>query len=103
MSFLKPGTLCVIIGGCPENIGLIVEVIKHLGLYDDCEDAYFIKTVSGRHFAQLWDSENTLERGNTFSCITDRHKLRPLIDTNEKSDLREKKAELENVTKSVVQ
>ena len=26
MSDLKPGALCVIVAGCPENIGMIVEV-----------------------------------------------------------------------------
>ncbi len=30
MSYLKPGTLCVIVGGCPKNIGFIVEVLDHL-------------------------------------------------------------------------
>ncbi len=39
MSALKPGTLCVIIAGCPENIGLIVEVIAHLGPFEGKEDA----------------------------------------------------------------
>lgn len=34
MSHLKPGTLCVIVGGCPENLGLIVEVVCHLGAHD---------------------------------------------------------------------
>ena len=31
MATLKPGTLCVIIAGCPENIGVIVEVIRRYG------------------------------------------------------------------------
>lgn len=35
MSALRPGTLCVIVGGCPENIGLVVEVIEHIGAYED--------------------------------------------------------------------
>jgi hypothetical protein len=34
MSLLKPGTLCVIIAGCPENIGLVVEVVEHLGVWE---------------------------------------------------------------------
>ena len=32
---LKPGTLCVIIAGCRENIGLVVEVVQHLGPHED--------------------------------------------------------------------
>ena len=40
MSLLKPGTRCVIIAGCPENIGLVVEVIERLGAYEDRADAY---------------------------------------------------------------
>jgi hypothetical protein len=30
MSALKFGPLCMIIAGCPENVGLIVEVIERL-------------------------------------------------------------------------
>lgn len=79
MSDLKPGTRCVIIAGCPENIGVIVEVIEHLGHYDDREDAYYVRTASGRPFKQLW-AGNDLVRGHTDKCVTDRHKLRPLVD-----------------------
>jgi len=79
MSALKPGTRCVIIGGCPENIGLIVEVIEHLGQYASRADAYCVRTVSGRPFHQLWLG-NDLQRGSSDECITDRHKLRPLVD-----------------------
>jgi hypothetical protein len=78
MAALKPGTLCVIIAGCPENIGMVVEVIRHIGVYEDRQDAYWIKTTSGRHFHQLW-SGNDLLRGQSDECITDRHKLRPLV------------------------
>jgi hypothetical protein len=42
MSPLKPGTRCVIIAGCPENIGLVVEVIERLGAYDGRADAYYV-------------------------------------------------------------
>ena len=78
MSVLKRGTLCVIIGGCPENIGMIVEVLEHLGAHEDTEDAYLIQTVTGRNFHQLW-SDNELLRNYSTEAITDRHKLRPLI------------------------
>ena len=79
MSALKPGTLCVIIAGCPENIGMVVEVIRHLGSYEGKEDAYWIKTVTGRPFHQLWHGKE-LMRGSIDECVTDRHKLRPLVD-----------------------
>lgn len=82
MSALKPGTRCVIIAGCPENIGLIVEVVERLGRYFEREDAYAIRTVSGRPFHQLWQG-NELMRGSSDECITDRHKLRPLLDSDD--------------------
>lgn len=78
MSALKPGTLCVIVGGCPENIGLVVRVLVHLGRYESREDAYFIETVSGRFFNQLKDG-GELKRGASARAVTDRHKLRPLV------------------------
>ena len=82
MSALKPGTRCVIVGGCPENIGMIVEVTRHLGQYLERSDAYLIETVTGRRFNQLWDG-NELLRGDSIEAITDRHKLRPLLDLKE--------------------
>ncbi len=94
MSVLKPGTLCVIIAGCPENIGLVVEVIQHLGRYEDREDAYFIRTTSGRPFHQLWSGKE-LMRGSIDECITDRHKLRPLVGGED--DERDEVAERELV------
>jgi hypothetical protein len=84
MSILKPGTLCVIIAGCPENIGLIVEVVEHLGVYTIYEDAYEIRTVTGRKFNQLWDDDD-LVAGSSVYAITDRYKLRPLV--NDEPDL----------------
>jgi len=78
MSILKSGTLCVIIAGCPENIGMVVEVIQHLGPFEGKEDAYWIKTTTGRPFHQLWDGKE-LKRGSVDECVTDRHKLRPLV------------------------
>ena len=87
---LKRGTLCVIVGGCPANIGVIVEVIARLGRCGEREDAYHVRTASGRPFAQIWN-----ERGPAGSlrnnpgiteCITDRHKLRPLVDPKVKAE-----------------
>jgi len=85
MSALKPGTLCVIIAGCPENIGLVVEVIEHVGPYAEKDDAYCVRTVTGRPFHQIWDGGDLL-RNYSNECITDRHKLRPLVDSKEDAD-----------------
>lgn len=79
MTILKPETLCVIVGGCPENIGMIVAVIRHLGRHGSKPDAYHVRTVSGRHFHQLWKG-GALICGDCDNCITDRHKLRPLVE-----------------------
>ena len=79
MESLKPGTLCVIVGGCPENIGLIVEVLEHIGPCPPRSDAYLIRTVTGRNFPQLKvGPSERLAPGRSPDAITDRHKLRPL-------------------------
>jgi hypothetical protein len=88
MSLLKPGSRCVSIAGCPENIGLVVEVIERLGAYDGRADAHYIKTTSGRKFHQLWHG-NDLHRGASDKCITDRHKLRPLVDPKVEAEERQ--------------
>ena len=79
MSILARGQRCVIVGGCPENIGLVVEVISRIGRHKDREDAYWIRTVSGRPFHQLW-IDKELQRGSSSEAVTDRYKLRPLVD-----------------------
>ena len=84
LSILARGQRCVIVGGCPENIGLVVEVIHRIGLHLDREDAYLIRTVSGRPFHQLWMGQE-LQRGASSEAITDRHKLRPLVDPKDES------------------
>jgi hypothetical protein len=88
MSLLKNGTRCVIIAGCRENIGLVVEVVEHLGAIESRGDAYRIKTVSGRPFHQLWDGGDLL-RDLSNEAITDRHKLRPLVDPKVEADERQ--------------
>ena len=88
MSLLKLGTRCVIIAGCPENIGLVVEVIERLDAYDGRADAYYIRTINGRKFHQLWHGNN-LHRGTSDKCITDRHKLRPLVDPKVEAEARQ--------------
>ena len=79
MSAIKKGTLCIIIGGCPENIGMIVEVVAHLGCFGKRSDAYEIRTVTGKKFNLLWYGDK-LVVGYSASAITDRHKLRPILD-----------------------
>ncbi|QWE11170.1 hypothetical protein [Polynucleobacter sp. es-EL-1] len=97
MSILKKGVLCVIIGGCPENIGLIVEVVSHLGRHEGREDAYEIKTVTSRKFNQLW-SGTRLVKGYSTEAITDRHKLRPLINLGDEPPLAEYQEKLDAIT-----
>ena len=96
MSVLKPGTLCVVIAGCPENIGLVVEVIKRLGRCGHCRDAYGVKTVTGRPFKQLWDGDD-LVRGYSDRGITDRHKLRPMVGGKDDADYEDEAIEQTNV------
>lgn len=79
MADLKPGALCVIVAGCPENIGMIVEVAGRLGRIEHYEDCYKIKTVTGRNFQQLWVGKN-LKTGTSTVAYTERHKLRPLVE-----------------------
>lgn len=80
MSTLKPGTLCVIVAGCPENIGLLVEVVAHLGSVPPRDDAYVIKTASGRPFPQLRiGNREQFLTGYSERAVTDRYKLRPLV------------------------
>ena len=81
MSEIKKGTLCIIIGGCPKNIGMIVEVVAHLGCYGKRSDAYEIRTVTGNKFNQLWD-DNKLVEGYSTTAITDRHKLQPISEND---------------------
>lgn len=84
MEVLKPGTLCVIVGGCHENIGLVVEVLEHLGPYESRANAYRIRTASGRVFPQFrLEEDGGLIPGYSSEAITDRHKLRPLVEADE--------------------
>ena len=79
MADLKPGTLCVIVAGCPKNIGMVIEVVTHLGNCYGREDAYEIKTLTGRNFRQMWVG-NHLKPGESAHAITDGFKLRPLVE-----------------------
>lgn len=97
MSVLKPGTLCVIVGGCPGNIGLIVEVLAHLGHHRSRSDAYHIRTATGRPFPEVRvsGSPERFLRNAMVDCITDRHKLRPLVEPKVKEGTRSRKQDIE--------
>lgn len=88
MSILKPGTLCVIIAGCPENIGLIVEAVSRIGNADGYDDGYYIATSSGRSFHQVWTGIKDENPAKTSLKIvsTERRKLRPLIQIDEEEN-----------------
>jgi hypothetical protein len=103
MSYLKPGTRCVIVDGCnesiidcPKNVGVIVEI---LACYPPCPprrtDSYKIRTVSGRPFPQIWNKNLPINSSNSNECFTDRHRLCPLDDLEEESEVRE--ADVEDV------
>jgi len=77
----------VIVAGCPENIGLIVVTVDHLGAHGGREDAYRIVTLSGRPFAQLKHGKRLL-KGDSNEAITDRYKLRPLVDPKVEDSVR---------------
>ena len=100
-SILARGQKCVIVGGCPENIGLVVEVICRIGPHSGRDDAYWIRTVSGRPFHQLW-IDKELQRGSSSEAITDRHKLRPLVDPKDAvshgltTEMKTKESEVQN-------
>ncbi len=78
-SVLRIGTRCVIVAGCPQNIGLVVRIIRRIGATRGYLDGYEIQTVSGRKFHQLWFGSR-LGTGNSDFAFTERAKLRPLVD-----------------------
>jgi hypothetical protein len=88
MSFLKPGTLCIIVSGHPENIGLIVEIIAHLGQRPSYIDAYRMRTVSGRFIPKLrMKLDGPYVCGNSNEATIDRHRLRPLVDLKDEPEV----------------
>jgi len=86
-SLLKNGTRCVIVAGCPDNIGLLVVTTEHLGAHDGRDDAYRIVTLSGRPFPQLTRGKRLL-KNHSNEAITDRYKLRPLVDPKVEEETR---------------
>jgi len=82
MSVLMKGQLCVIVKGCPPNLGLIVRIVEHLGQIADYIDAYEIEPISDRPMHVWVDKARTRTEIWPFKegIITDRDKLRPLPD-----------------------
>lgn len=78
-SLLKVGTRCVVVAGCPQNIGLLVQVVQHIGATRGYLDGYEIQTVTGRKFRQLWVGSK-LRAGTSEFAFTERANLRPLVD-----------------------
>ncbi len=100
MSVLKPGTLCVIAGGIPTNIGVIVEIVRRLRLYGQRDGAYVIKTVSGRPIPQL-RVEGELVSNWSPTGIIARHMLRPLTDSGQGLETDDARSEPGPVSKPV--
>ncbi len=83
MSFLKPGTLCVTVGGSGENAGRIVRVVRYYGPHEvntAVVEGYLVETVSGRPFASTkeYEPEVHISRYEANDCVADRSNLRPL-------------------------
>jgi hypothetical protein len=88
MSVLSRGQRCIVVEGCPKNIGLLVEVVEHLGQYKEYLDCYEIVTISGRPFPQLWADDEHTRTVSGFSryALTERYKIKPLQDLPECTD-----------------
>lgn len=87
VTILKPGTLCVTVGGTGENAGRIVTVLSYFGPHDQnsaITEGYIIRTASGRPFASIRrytaPARYDIARNACSQCIADRSNLRPLVD-----------------------
>jgi hypothetical protein len=85
-----------VIAGCPKNIGTLVEILDHLGEVDNYQDCYEIVTISGRPFPELW-ADGTRTRtvpGVSSIALTERYKIRPLIDLPSNADANQELVEI---------
>lgn len=82
MSILKKGQRCMVIKGCPKNLGLLVEIVRHIGAALDYRDGYEIITLSRRPFPELWGDQTRTwtVSGASAYALTERNKLQPLPD-----------------------
>ncbi len=99
MSYLKPGTLCMTVGGTGENAGRIVRVIRYTGKHHFSPrvvHGYIVRTVSGRPFASTrkYFPEERVLHFEDNECVADRSNLRPLVDTSIEAEMRETEAVL---------
>ena len=96
MSVLNRGQRCIVIAGCPKNIGILVEVLDHLGEVDNYQDCYEIVTISGRFFPELWADETRTRTvpGVSSIALTERYKIRPLIDLPSTADANQELVEI---------
>ncbi len=97
MSHLKPGTLCITIGGSGENAGRIVQVIRYVGPHPHdrrITRGYRIRTVSGRPFASIRQYVSPTgyytARNQSAECTADRTNLRPLVDPKVEAEVRDR-------------
>lgn len=67
----------MIVEGCPQNIGQIVEVVTHIGPFRVFNDVYVVKTASGSPFKQVVSGWLT-EPGKSAVQYAQRHQLKPL-------------------------
>lgn len=106
-SQLASGTRCVIVAGCPENIGLLVQVVRRIGKARGYTDGYEIRTLSSRNFHQFWQGRK-LELGTSSFAFTERRKMRPLVNPRSKDvadgypHMGEAEAELIRQTKALM-
>ena len=96
MSVLNKGQRCIVIAGCPKNIGVLVEVLDHLGGVDNYQDCYEIVTISGRPFPELW-ADGTHTRtvpGVSSIAMTERYKIRDLPSTADANQTKQELVEI---------
>ena len=91
MSTLKPGTLCMTVGGSGENAGRIVVVLAYVGpfpLDPRVINGYEIEPANGLPFASVRNfpakGPMRILRNTEMRCRADRSNLRPLIDPDGK-------------------
>ena len=91
MSTLKPGTLCMTVGGSGENAGRIVVVIAYVGPFPRDPrviNGYEIEPANGLPFAAVrnFPAKGTMRilRNTAMRCKADRSNLRPLVDPDGK-------------------
>jgi len=91
MSYLKPGTICIAIGGSGVNAGRIVRVIEFTGEHEfdpRVTEGYLIEALNSRPFTtRVYRSPGDWALIHTDTrAIADRRRLRPLVDVDTVED-----------------